>query len=475
MLFPVPIGQEQRSYYTKMLLQDVANRKNYSTIESHNNETSYNELEFEEKLTVSEIYRTVDVTSGVDIPWWKTLSSFIGPGSLIAVGYMDPGNWSTDVAAGSTYGYSLLSIVLLSSIMAMFLQTLAIKCGLATSRDLAQACREFYPKSIVYILWIIIEIAIVATDLAEVIGSAIALKLLFNIPIIYGVILTAADSLIFLFLYGRNIRIIECVISVLILIITLSLVTQLFLCSMNPKDILKGMLPDSDLFYDKKKLFVAIGIVGATVMPHNFYLHSSLVLSRKVSSGDESIQEAIKYTTIDSHISLTLAGLINCAILILAGATFHQKGFEDTASLERAYELLDAILGSNIASGLFAISLLATGLNSTITGTMAGQIVMEGFITLKVNPFYRRMFTRLLAIAPCIAVIVVYGDEATTDLLIISQIVQSFALPFTIFPLIHITSDSNFMGVNFKNSFATTILALVIAVLIVSFNFLLVF
>ena len=375
---------------------------------------------------------------------------------------MDPGNWSTDIAGGSAYGYSLLFIILMASLIAIFLQALAIRLGLATQRDLAQACRDSYPRWLVVLLWIIIEAAVAATDLAEVIGSAVALKLLFGLPLIAGVCITAFDVLVILFTQGRNFRILEGLVAALVLLITVIFAAQIGLSKPESIEVMKGFLPSAAIFTNQNQLLIAIGIIGATVMPHNLFLHSSLVLTRNIVRDDvESVKEAMKYFTYDSTFCLVCALFVNAAILIVAAAAFHVNGLEEVATLEEAHALLKPILGAG-SSIMFAVALLAAGQNSTLTGTLAGQVVMEGFMKWKIRPVFRRLITRLLAIVPAVIVISIGGDKSANDLLIISQVVLSVALPFAIFPLVHITSSPSKMGVHVNGRFVT-ILALIIA------------
>ena len=382
---------------------------------------------------------------------------------------MDPGNWSTDIAGGSAYGYSLLFIILMASLIAIFLQALAVKQGLATERDLAQACRDSYPKWVVAILWVIMETAIVATDLAEVIGSAVALKLLFGLPLIGGVCLTALDVLVVLFAYGRNFRILEAIVTTLVILITVCLAVQIGLSKPESLDVMKGFLPSAAIFTNQNQLLIAIGIIGATVMPHNLFLHSSLVLTRNIVREDVAmVKEAINYFTFDSTVCLLCALFVNAAILIVAAATFHVRGMEDVATLEEAHKLLAPILGAG-ASVVFAVALLASGQSSTLTGTLAGQVVMEGFLTWKIRPVYRRLATRCLAIIPAVIVISIGGDKSANELLIISQVVLSVALPFAIFPLVHITSSSLKMGVHVNSRFVMAV-ALAIAFFITALD-----
>lgn len=382
---------------------------------------------------------------------------------------MDPGNWSTDIAGGSAYGYNLLFIVMIAALIAIFLQALAVRQGLATERDLAQACRDSYPKYIVVGLWVITEAAIIATDLAEVIGSAIALKLLFGLPLIAGVCITAFDVLLLLLIQSRNFRILEVVVAALVILIAVAFGVQIGLSKPEPKAVFSGFLPSSGIFSDQDQLLIAIGIIGATVMPHNLFLHSSLVLTRKINRESvESVKEAMAYFIFDSTFCLICALFVNAAILIVAAATFHVNGYSEVATLEEAHLLLIPLLGSG-ASILFAVSLLAAGQNSTLTGTLAGQIVMEGFMKFKIRPVIRRIITRLLAIVPAVIVVAIGGDNSANDLLIISQVVLSVALPFAIFPLVHITSSKSKMGVH-ANSTYTAIFAYIIGFIILGLD-----
>ena len=381
---------------------------------------------------------------------------------------MDPGNWSTDIAGGSKFGYSLLFIITLSSLMAMFLQTLSAKCGLATRRDLPQVCRDSYPDWLRIPLWIIAEIAIMATDLAEVIGSAVALKLLFGLPIIAGVLITAADVLILLAV-GHKMRVIEAIVGTLVLLITVCFAVQVGVSNPLAIPLLSGFIPTDRLFKDSSMLYIAVGIIGATVMPHNLYLHSSIVLTRHTARDEASITQAIKYCTIDTTLSLCIAWFVNASILIVAATVFHTNGYSEVATLEDAYKLLDPLLGSAVSSKLFGIALLASGQSSTLTGTLTGQIVMEGFMTWKVSPLLRRFVTRIIAIVPAIIATTTGGEHAINDLLILSQILLCFALPFAVFPLCHITSSTPRMG-KFVNNLRETILAYSIGFLIVTMN-----
>jgi len=401
--------------------------------------------------------------------WYYKMLSFVGPGAVVSVGYMDPGNWSTDVAGGSQFGYALLFFVLLSSFMAMFLQFLSLKAGLATQRDLAQICRDSYPQYINTLIWIVMEIAIAATDLAEVLGSAIALNILTGLPIIYGALITCCDIFLFLMLNGSSFRYIEVFVGILITFIACSLAAEIGLCKANSIDVLLGYLPSKLIFANQEALFNGIGIIGATVMPHNLFLHSSIVLTRKIERDDKSVQEAINFGLVDSTVSLSFATFVNSSILILAAATFHKNGYNDVASLEDAYKLLTPLLKNKAAPILFGLSLLAAGQNSTLTGTLTGQIVMEGFMNLKISPNLRRIVTRSLAIVPSIIAIAIGGNQAANTLLIFSQVILSFALPFAVIPLAHITSSKERMGI-FVNNIYVTIIAWSLAIIISGLN-----
>ena len=376
----------------------------------------------------------------------RKLAAFAGPGYLIAVGYMDPGNWATDLAGGSAYGYSLLSVILFAGLLAMVLQALAAKLGIATGLDLAQACRETYSRRTNLMLWALCEFAIVACDLAEVLGTAIALKLLFGLPLAGGVVLTGFDVFLILALQNRGFRKLEAFIITLLVVIGGCLAWELAISHPAWAGVAHGLVPTTQLLTDPKMLYLAIGIVGATVMPHNLYLHSSIVQTRRFERTEAGKREAVKLATIDSSIALTLALFVNAAILILAASTFHVAGRTDIADLASAYHLLSPMLGASAASVLFAAALLAAGQNSTVTGTLAGQIVAEGFLDLKMTPWIRRTITRALAIVPAVAVVIIAGDTGATKLLIASQVVLSLQLPFAVVPLIRMTSDKAKMG-----------------------------
>ena len=402
--------------------------------------------------------------------FWKKLFAFAGPGYLVAVGYMDPGNWATDLAGGSKYNYALLSVILLSSIVAMFLQYLALKLGIATGNDLAQLCRQQYGKKASIPLWIFAEIAIAACDLAEVIGSAIALNLLFHIPLLLGVVITTLDVLVLLMLQQKGFRYIEALIITLIVTIAACFGLEILFSKPALIPIFKGFLPSVALIQDPQMLFIAIGIIGATVMPHNLYLHSSIVQTRSYPLDRVGKREAIRFASIDSNIALTIALLINAAILILAASTFYRAGRTDVAEIQDAYKLLSPMLGVTGASTLFAVALLAAGQNSTITGTLSGQIVMEGFVNIRLAPWMRRLITRLLAIIPAIVVISLAGEGAATKLLLVSQVVLSMQLSCAVVPLVQFTGNRRIMG-EFVNAVWIRMIGWTMAAVIAGLNF----
>ncbi len=417
--------------------------------------------------SLEEVHRSIPILQGVSK--WKKLLAFAGPGYLVAVGYMDPGNWATDLAGGSKFGYALLSVILISGLMAMLLQHLSLKLGIVTGRDLAQACHDHFPPTVRKILWILAEIAITACDLAEVIGSAIALNLLFHIPVLLGVIITAFDTLLLLLLQNKGLRYLEAFVISLITLIVVSFGIEIFLSHPSVSGILLGFVPSVELFTNKEMLYIAIGILGATVMPHNLYLHSALVQSRDFGDTHMHKKEAIKYATIDSNIALTLATLVNASILIVSSATFFTRGMHEVAEIQDAYQLLSPLLGAGAASTLFALALLASGHNSTITGTLAGQVVMEGFVDIRIKPWQRRLITRLLAIIPAIVIIWLYGTHGLAQLLVFSQVVLSMQLPFAVIPLVYFTGEKKYMG-NHVNSFMIRILSWSIAGIITTLN-----
>ena len=396
------------------------------------------------ETSLPEVHRSIVVP--VTASFWRKLLAFSGPGFLVAVGYMDPGNWATDLAAGAQYGYTLLSVVMISNLMAILLQHLCIKLGVVTGRDLAQACRDHYSKPTVWFLWILCEIAIAACDLAEVIGSAIALQLLFGIPLVLGCVITALDVLMVLFLQQKGFRYVEALVMTLIATIALCFTAEIFFSRPSIVGILLGFVPDARIITNPEMLYVGIGILGATVMPHNLYLHSSIVQTRKFERTPEGKREAIKFATIDSTTALMFALFINGGILVLAAAAFHWSGHQDVAQIQDAFKLLSPLLGVGAASVLFAIALLASGQNSTLTGTLAGQIVMEGFVSIRLRPWLRRMITRSVAIVPAVLVIGIFGEGKTTQLLIVSQVVLSMQLGFAVWPLMRFTDEKAKMG-----------------------------
>jgi manganese transport protein len=394
--------------------------------------------------SLPESYRTIKIPRGAG--FWRKALAFAGPGYLVAVGYMDPGNWASDLAGGAQFGYALLSVILLSNLMAMLLQGLAVRLGIATGRDLAQACRDHYSTPVAMVLWVLCEIAIAACDLAEVIGSAIALNLLFGIPLIWGVCLTALDVLIILFLHQRGFRWLEAVVITLVAVVGACFAVELFLSKPDAGEVARGLIPTTQILSNPMMLYIAIAILGATVMPHNLYLHSSIVQTRHYGDDVESRREAIRFSTFDSTIALLFAFFINGAILVLSAATFHLAGYNGVADIADAHRLLAPLLGTTAASVLFAVALLASGQNSTITGTLAGQIVMEGFLNLRLAPWLRRLVTRGIAIVPAIIVTAIYGAKGTVSLLILSQVILSLQLSFAVIPLVQFTGDKAKMG-----------------------------
>jgi manganese transport protein len=413
------------------------------------------------------VYRTVPFVHGAS--WLRKMLAFAGPGYLVAVGYMDPGNWATDIGAGSKFGYTLLSVVLISNCMAMLLQGLAAKLGIVTGRDLAQACRSQYSPRASFVLWVLCEIAIVACDLAEVLGSAVALKLLFGLPLLAGVLLTGLDVLLVLALQGRGFRWVEVFVITLTATIAGCFAYEIFFARPLWLEAAHGYVPHLEILRNREMLYIAIGILGATVMPHNLYLHSSIVQTRAFGSSAADRREAVRYAVFDSTVALFIALFINAAILVLGAAAFHSRGMTQVAEIGDAYKLLTPVLGASLASTLFALALLASGQNSTLTGTLAGQIVMEGFLHLRLKPWMRRLITRSLAIVPAALVIGIAGEGKATALLIFSQVVLSFQLPFAVVPLVRFTSDRGLMG-EFANSRTTAAVAWVVAALIIGFN-----
>lgn len=401
--------------------------------------------------------------------FWRKMLAFSGPGYLIAVGYMDPGNWATDLAGGARFNYQLLSVIMISNLMAVLLQSFALRLGIVTGRDLAQACRDHFHPKVSFVLWILCEVAIIACDLAEVIGSAIALNLLFGIPLIYGVLLTGFDVMILLLLQNRGFRWLEAVVITLVATVGVCFALEIIFSRPEIGGILRGFVPSAQIVTNPQMLYIAVGILGATVMPHNLYLHSSITQTRKYERTPAGRREAIKFSTIDSTFALMFALFINAAILIVAAATFHRTGNTEVAEIGDAYKLLSPLLGAAGASTLFAVALLASGQNSTLTGTLAGQIVMEGFLNLRVRPWLRRLITRLIAIVPAVFVIALYGARGTTQLLILSQVVLSMQLSFAVFPLVMFTSDKLKMG-EFVNPTWSKILGYTVAVVIAALN-----
>ncbi|MFE4714235.1 Nramp family divalent metal transporter [Paenibacillus sp. NPDC056722] len=413
-----------------------------------------------------------EVNNSVKIPlksgFWRKLLAFAGPGSLVAVGYIDPGNWATSIAGGARFGYTLLSVILISNLIAMLLQVLSAKLGIVTGRDLAQATRDAVGPKMAVFLWILTELAIVATDLAEVIGSAIALNLLFGIPLLWGIAITTLDVLLLLFLQKKGFRIIESIIIVLMFTIFAVFVFEVIISKPEVSALLGGYVPTFEIITNPEMLFISLGILGATVMPHNLYLHSSIVQTRQYERTVKGRKEALKFSVLDSNMSLFFAFLINSAILILGAAAFHGTGL-NVSEIEGAYELLSPTLGVSIAGTLFAVALLASGQNSTITGTLAGQIVMEGFVRLRVSPWLRRLITRLLAVVPAFIVTWIAGSRGTGDMLLWSQVVLSLQLPFAVIPLVLFTNDKRKMG-EFANRPWIKILAWLSTGVIVALN-----
>jgi manganese transport protein len=419
--------------------------------------------------SLPESFQTIGVPRGVGVGFWRKALAFAGPGYMVAVGYMDPGNWATDIAGGSRFAYTLLSVILLSNLMAILLQGLTVKLGVATGRDLAQACRDHYSRPTSFLLWVGCEIAIAACDLAEVIGSAIALNLLFGIPLLWGVCLTAADVLLILLLQHKGFRYLEAFIIALIGTVGVCFGIELLLARPELAALGAGLIPRAEIVTNPAMLYIAIGILGATVMPHNLYLHSSIVQTRHVLPDEQSKREAIKFATLDSTVALLFAFFINAAILILAAAAFNTRGHQDVADIGDAFRLLTPLLGTTMASALFAVALLASGQNSTITGTLAGQIVMEGFLNIRLPAWLRRLITRLIAIIPAVIVTALYGEKGSGALLILSQVILSLQLSFAVVPLVLFTGEKRKMGV-FANGPVLTALSWTVAVAIIGLN-----
>ncbi len=416
--------------------------------------------------SLAEVYRTVPVVGG---SWWKKALAFAGPGYLVAVGYMDPGNWATDLAGGSKFGYTLLSVILMSNLMAILLQGLASKLGIVTGRDLAQACRDHFSRPVSIALWVLCEIAIAACDLAEVIGSAIALNLLFKIPLPWGIGITAFDVLLVLLLQNRSFRLLEALVVGLIVVIAGCFLFEIVIARPDLAAVARGFVPRASILTNPEQLYIAIGILGATVMPHNLYLHSSVVQTRSYEESAEGKRTAVRFAFLDSTIALSFALFINAAILVVAAATFHRLGHTEVAEIQDAYQLLTPLLGVFGASAVFALALLASGQNSTLTGTLAGQIVMEGFLDIRLRPWLRRLITRLIAIVPAALTAIFFGESGTAKLIILSQVILSLQLSFAVFPLVRFTSDPLKMG-QFVNPRWLTALSYVVAVAIAALN-----
>ena len=420
-----------------------------------------------EDKSLSEVHRSIAIPQSAS--FWKKMLAFAGPGFMVAVGYMDPGNWATDLAGGAKYGYLLLSVVLISNLFAMLLQYLSAKLGIATGRDLAQICRDNFGKRVSIFLWLMAEIMIVACDLAEVIGSAIALNLLFKIPLFIGVLITAGDVLILLLLQSRGFRYLEALVITLVITVLVAFGFEIFFSNPVAGEAILGFLPSLKLITDRDVLYLAIGILGATVMPHNLYLHSAIVQTRAYEETEIGKKEALKFLAIDSTGALFFAFLINAAILVVSAATFHARGLNDVQDISQAFQLLAPLLGTVAASVLFAVALLASGQNATITGTLAGQIITEGFLNFKLPPWLRRLITRGLAIIPAILVIYLYGDRSLGRLLVFSQVILSIQLSFAIFPLVYFTSQKKHMDI-LVNSRLTTVVSWAVAGLIAGLN-----
>lgn len=417
--------------------------------------------------SMPEVFSTVPVPSNGSV--WRKILAFAGPGLMVSVGYMDPGNWATDIAGGAQFGYTLLSVILISNIFAIILQHLSLKLGIVAERDLAQACKDHFHPAINLLLWILCEAAIAACDLAEVIGSAIAINLLFGIPLPWGVAITSIDVLIILFLQYKGFRYLESLVGGLIFIILICFAFEILRAKPDLLPMLNGLIPSKEIISNPSMLYIAIGILGATVMPHNLYLHSSIIQTRNYPRNQEGKREAIKYGTIDSTISLLIAFLINASILILSSAVFHKSGNHHVADIFDAHKLLAPLLGTSLASTLFAVALLASGQNSTLTGTMAGQIVMEGFLNLRIKPWLRRLITRLIAIIPAMIVAIIYGDSGTSKLLVLSQVILSMQLSFAVVPLVMFTNSRLKMG-EFANSNSLKFSAIIITCIIIALN-----
>ncbi|UOQ65776.1 Nramp family divalent metal transporter [Hymenobacter volaticus] len=418
--------------------------------------------------SLSEVYASIRVPAQ-NASFWRKLLAFWGPGLMVAVGYMDPGNWATDLAGGSQFGYTLLSVILISNLFAMLLQHLAAKLGIVTGRDLAQACRDHYSKPVAMVLWFLCEVAIAACDLAEVIGSAIALNLLFGLPLTWGVVLTILDVFVVLLFQSRGFRVLESIVAGLIVVIFGCFLYEIIISQPDWFGILGGLVPQPQVVTNPKMLYIAIGILGATVMPHNLYLHSSIVQTRAIEQTEGGKRMAIKFATIDSTVALFMAFFVNAAILITAAAAFHRNGLHEVADISDAHKLLAPVLGAGAASAVFAVALLASGQNSTLTGTLAGQIVMEGFLNLKLKPWLRRLITRGIAVLPALIVTMKYGEKGTGQLLVLSQVILSLQLSFAVVPLVLFTGSKDKMGV-FVNRPWVQITAWIVSGIIIALN-----
>jgi manganese transport protein len=415
-----------------------------------------------DRPSLPEVHRSIKIPN--EKGFWRKMLAYAGPGYLVSVGYMDPGNWATDIAGGAAFGYALLTVILLSNLMAILLQSLCVRLGVATGRDLAQACRDYFPGKINFCLWVLCEIAIAACDLAELLGSAIALQLLFGIPLIWGVCITASDVLLLLLLQGKGFRYVEALVITLVATVGICFASEIIFSKPDVAGILQGYLPKPEVVRNPAMLYIAIAILGATVMPHNLYLHSSIIQTRAWQPTSQKRWEAIKFGTLDSTIALSFALLINSA-----AATFHFSGYQQVAEIQDAYKLLSPLLGVSVASAIFGIALLASGQSSTLTATLAGQIVMEGFLQFRLPPWMRRLATRLLTMIPALIVIIVYGEKSTGSLLIASQVVLSLQLSFAVIPLVMFTSDRRLMG-EFVNPTWLKLLAGAVATIIVGLN-----
>jgi manganese transport protein len=414
-----------------------------------------------------DVFRTVPVRA--DAGWFRKVLAFVGPGYLVSVGYMDPGNWATSIAGGAQFGYTLLVIALMSNVMAIILQSLCARLAIGSGRDLAQACRDAFPKPVAFVLWVFAEIAIIATDIAEVVGTAIGLNLLFGIPLEIGVIITALDVFLILWLQKLGFRYVEAFIMALLGVIFACFFVQIAIADPVWGDVIKGFAPTTAVVSNPAMLYLALGIIGATVMPHNLYLHSGVVQTRAYGESLPEKREALKFATIDSTVALMFALFVNASILILAAATFHKSGNTTVTDLGDAHSMLAPLVGSLLAPKLFAISLLACGLNSTVTATLAGQIVMEGFLNIRLPAWMRRLITRMVAIVPAAGVTIYYGAEGTGTLLILSQVILAFQLPFAVVPLVTFTRDKAKMGALVAPGWLTSVAA-VIAVIIIALN-----